>query len=341
MTTRQSTRLFGLPLKGKKPPIRAVTLPALLLLALGAGGCVEYTIETTLNPDGSGVRAETLAVEENDEFSLSREAFSNLMYAGPEHGWTEREAAAGSGDTLGVLNRTTQVRDLASWSRLNNQVRMAGALPIDTESTVGLVTLGDIELRNSIRVGTGSMSDGSTSYTFRETFAWEKAVDALGEYVISNFDQVLGIKYPALSPRERGEIIGLARARYWVAVDGGLLTDDGPEDQLTAEAVEKTAEQAIKIVRLRYPQEGPEFLTDALTQAYEDDDSGFETFLKETVPGLNLAINTEIIIRLNMPGRVINSNAHERDGTTLVWKFGALDAMATPVEIFAESVVGR
>jgi hypothetical protein len=41
-----------------------------------------------------------------------------------------------------------------------------------------------------------------------------------------------------------------------------------------------------------------------------------------------------------MPGVVTDSNAHKREGSTLIWEFGPADALYTPVEIFAESVVG-
>jgi len=245
------------------------------------------------------------------------------------------------GDTLGVLDRTTQVRDLGSWSGLNNRIRIAGGLPIHTEAAVGYVSVGDIQFRNSLRVGTGTTSDGTTSFTFREAFSWVKAVDVLGEYLMEGFGQLLATRYPALSDMERGEIVGFARARFWAAVDKGYITDDEAEDRLEAEAVGKTAEQAIKIVHTRYPHEEEAVLVEALQGLYDGGDDGFESFLNETVPGMNLAFNTQITFRLNMPGRVTNSNAHERDGTTLVWEFGALDALATPIEIFAESVVER
>ncbi len=53
-----------------------------------------------------------------------------------------------------------------------------------------------------------------------------------------------------------------------------------------------------------------------------------------------MAGSTEIHFRLTMPGRIITSNADERDGGTLIWKLSPIDALVDPVEIFAESVVG-
>jgi len=56
---------------------------------------------------------------------------------------------------------------------------------------------------------------------------------------------------------------------------------------------------------------------------------------------VELAINSEIVLRLNMPGRVTSSNAHDRDGGTLIWEFAPGDAVTAALEIVAESVVER
>ena len=71
----------------------------------------------------------------------------------------------------------------------------------------------------------------------------------------------------------------------------------------------------------------------------EDDQDKLASFITADLPGVELAANSEIIFRLNMPGRVTESNAHDREGTTLIWKFGPGDAVTAPVEIFARSVV--
>ncbi|MFC1576030.1 hypothetical protein ACFL5A_05250 [Gemmatimonadota bacterium] len=325
----------------RKQKNRWLKLTTLTLPALGMLGCVEYTIETTLNPDGSGVRVERMDVWENDDLQMSPADFSEIMSAGEGSRWNHSQEVDEDGEDIQVLRRQTRVRDLASWSDLSDQVRIRATLPEEAASTVGYVTLGDVRFRNTVLVGTGTVSDGSTSYTFRETFGWELGVDILGEYLMTNFDRTLRAKYPDLSDLERGQVVGFARARFWAAVDQGYLTDDEAEDRLQAEAISKTTEQAIKLVRVRYPREDEDFMTNALTQLYNGEGELFESFFNETVPGLNLAFNTEFKIRLNMPGRITHSNAHHRDGTTLVWEVGGLEALANPIEIYAESVVGR
>jgi hypothetical protein len=76
-----------------------------------------------------------------------------------------------------------------------------------------------------------------------------------------------------------------------------------------------------------------------LRQVYDDEEDQLTEFLATRLPGVELAGNTEIVFRLNMPGRVTDSNAHEREGGTLIWKFSPGDAVTAPVEIFAESVM--
>jgi hypothetical protein len=78
---------------------------------------------------------------------------------------------------------------------------------------------------------------------------------------------------------------------------------------------------------------------DLFVEESEEEDEAVEAFLEENLPGMVLAGNSEMVIRLNMPGRVIDSNAHERDASTLVWKFSPWDAIMTPVEVYAASRV--
>lgn len=306
------------------------------------GGCVEYTIETTLEADGGGVRDERMVVGENENVDVSPSDFGDLMFVKDGYGWTHSTELDDDGDTLNVFQRHTEVKDLASWSDLSDGVRIAGATKADAGLRIGYVSLADVGFRNGVRVESGRESDGSVSYVYRETFYWENAADVIVEFLMGDFDRTLKAKYPELSDQHRGEIVGFARARLWVAVDDGIFgASDEEEKGLLETAIARTTEQAIKIVRLRYSGADEEFMANVLNQLYEGEDGRLETFLDERVPGLNLAFNTQIVFRLNMPGRITNSNAHKRDGNTLVWEFGPVDAIASPIEILAESVVGR
>jgi len=310
-------------------------------LVIGSSACVEYTIETTLHTDGAGFREERMEVTKNDDLEMSPEVFGELMGVTSRHGWTRSLEVNSKGDTTNIFLRKTRIGDLESWSDLNGAIYIAGSAPADSKTRVGYVTLGDIRFRNQVEIEKGTVTDGSTSFTYRETFYWEEAIDVLVEMYMGKFSEALADKYPLLSDHQVGEMVGLARAHLWTAFEGGFF--DEYEDRLLNQARDRTTEQGIKILRLRYPQEGGFFLKDLLHNLYQGNGEvgeEMEAFLEERLPGINLAIYTGIQIRLNMPGRVMNSNHHQRDGSTLVWEFEPLNAVASPIEIFAESVVG-
>jgi len=311
---------------------------ALLLPALGPVGCTEYLIETTVNPDGSGLRVERIQVEGNDGVEASPAQYPLLMHTGPREGWSHRVEVEERGDTVHVFDRRWPVEDLDAWSRLTGSVQIDGATPDKAGDRLGYVTLGNIRFRNHVQVGLGEVGDGSRSYTYRESFAWEDALDAVVEYFMTDVDRALSARYPRLSEGERGGIVGFARARYWVAVEEGLLDDDKKEEELIAEVVRRTAERGVRVVRVRYPEAGEEDLRELLRGVLLDEDEERLLTLVRELPGLELALNAEFVVRLDLPGQVTSTNAHKREGTTLVWEFGPGDALRAPVEIHAESV---
>ena len=95
------------------------------------------------------------------------------------------------------------------------------------------------------------------------------------------------------------------------------------------------------LIQETYPEAGEQTLQEALN-VFEGDgeEEAMIDPLVKTLPGLNLAINSAITLRLTMPGRVVRSNAHDEDGTTLIWEFSPADALTAPIVIQAESVSG-
>lgn len=319
-----------------------------VMSAFGLAGCVKYNIETTLEADGSGARREEMVVDapaDSDESGelenqLSSEDFEQLMSVGRDAGWEHSSRVDGS-DTVHVFERETRVRDLAAWSELSGKVHIAGATSASAGSSVGLIKLGDVHFRNSVQVESGSVP-GGRSYSFRETFYWENVIDALVEWYARYVDKTVASQYPELTAKERGEIAGLVKGGLWSAVDQGLLDTDGEEqERLMSAFIERAAEQSMKIIRRRHPSADETAFAQVLRQIYEDDQNELAAFISTDLPGVELAANSEIVYRLEMPGRVTDSNAHTQDGTTLIWRFGPGDAVTAPVEIFARSVVDR
>lgn len=317
--------------------VRVSVHVAAALTAVASAGCLDYTIETTLEPDGSGTRAELMEIEENDDFTLSEAEFLTLAFAGPEHGWRPEVVVDAGGDTTARrLHRRTEIGTLSGWTRSDRSIRIAGALPAMADTRIGYVRLGDVEFRNELRVGAGRRSDGTRSTTYRERFYWSNGPDAAIELVLEGLDRRLTDAYPDLTETDRASITGFARARMWLAHEEGLLAD--PNDERTrAMIVPSTTLHALKIVRTRYPQATAEAVRDVATAPLVGEDEESSREFSELLPGLELAFNTNLVVRVTMPGRVTATNAERRDGNVLEWEFSPLDAF-TPIELFAESL---
>jgi len=318
---------------------------ALALASLGLSGCIEYDVDTVLDADGSGSRAVRLEATDTDglqESGLSTEEAGELLFLSERRGWAH-EIHDESGDTTHVFTREQRIEGLSHWSGIGGDLRISGALRGDADETVGYVTLGNVQFRNRVLVGTTRRSDGSASFSYEETFLWEDAVDALVEVVVQQMDSRLFGRYPSLPAQVRGEILGLARAQLWEAVDDGVLDSSGDEeDELWNQATERAASQGVRVLRRFDPDVSEEALHGILNVFSSNEDE--EALLGElmgTLPGLNLALNSSISFRLTMPGRIIDSNAHDRDGNTLSWEFSPADALSAPVVIRAESVAGQ
>lgn len=318
--------------------LRAVglTIPLLWL-----GGCIEYTIDTTLEADGSGSRGERMVVEEVDDsdFHVSYKDFVDVMFVSESRGW-EHSTETRDGDTVHVFERGTRVGDITGWTGLSDQIRIAGARSSDSDTSVGYVALVEVQFRNAVTVEIEQVGE-YTTYSYKEVFYWENLLDILVEYFVETFLVAVDRDYPNLSPEQRGELAGLVRGGLWSAVDQGLLdANDEREKELVSAFVNRTAPQATKIVRRMYPDAKEDWFRSFLQRHYDDEDDELGDFIEQQLPGVVLAGNSEMIFRLNMPGRVTSSNSDHREGETLVWEFGPWHA-ATRLEIFAESVLAR
>lgn len=317
--------------------------PALVFFSLvGLSGCIDYTVKTTVNPDGSGLRS--VRVEATDagrlaDFKLSPRDFTELMFFSEREGWVH-ETHVASGDTTQVFRLEKRMNDLSSWFDLSDEIRIAGVPPASSGSSLGYLTLGDVQFRNRVWVRMGENADGNASFSYQEQFLWENGIDAILEFILEGLERSVREAYPRLSERDRGEILGFARASLWSAVEDGLLDSSGDEqDHLLKRAMDRTAVQGIKVVRRQYPAAREEPLKQRLAAFSEEWGADVEAEFDQTLPGISLAMNSQISFRLKLPGRVTTTNAHEREGETLVWEFSPIDALTAPIVILAESVV--
>jgi hypothetical protein len=317
----------------------ATAAPALVALVLGASGCMDYTIETTLEADGTGVRVERMEITRSDASNLSERDVRALTASSREKEWRTSHRVESDGDTTWVLERRSDVRTLRDWSDPARRTLILGTVPAKAEDRLGYVRLGDVAFRSSIQVGVSRRSDGTSLVSYRESFLWDQAVDAIVEFLVQDLDRALSERYPRLSAGERGSVVGFARARIWVAGEEGLFFGEN-EAEAVARAAEGTAEQAVKIVRVRYPEASVDELRTLVVERLDMEDEQLGRLFEQTLPGLNLGFNTTVVFRLTLPGAVGATNASSRDGNVLEWQFNPLDNLMAPLEVFAESVVG-
>ncbi len=116
---------------------------------------------------------------------------------------------------------------------------------------------------------------------------------------------------------------------------------EGERARAFAPLVEHLSDEATRIVGGRQSAAAAEFFAAQFRQLLleEEDGEEFEDLLEQKLPGAVLAGNTLLVVRLKMPGRVVDANAHERDDGTLVWEFSPWDAVIVPVEVYAQSRV--
>jgi hypothetical protein len=323
----------------------------LLFPLLTLWGCVEYRIETTLASDGSGVRSERIEVDESGEsdFRPSSRDFKALMNVSEVNGWVHTLEGKDDED-VHVFTRETRVKGLDDWADLSGHMNISGVAERQEGQRRTGIMVGDrdyatVGFSNSVQVESGRGETGPT-YTYREKFSWRNLMGALVDFELDEFKSMLASRYPDLDPEIRGEVVGLVKGGLWSTAENGRWDMSEQERARAFESlIEHLTFESLRLVRVQYPDADKSFFADAyqhlFLDARDDLDEPFEEFLEEMLPGVLLAGNSEIVYRLNMPGRVVDSNAHERDGTTLVWKFSPWDAILSPVEIHARSQVER
>ncbi|UCC25549.1 MAG: hypothetical protein JSU98_00365 [Gemmatimonadales bacterium] len=300
--------------------------------------CADYTVETTLRADGSGVREVRVEVTDAPDSQEARQDFLAVTHLTEADGWIPGFHVESDGDTVFTFYRTTEVPNLAAWAQISGTVAIDGTIPAHADDRVGYVRLGDVRFHNTVRVARGRTSDGTTTLRYEETFTWEQALDILVEALVQSLDDQLDRRFPRLAPAERGQIAGTFRTRFWMMVDAGILDEGADEEALTGEMARTTAEQAARVVRPRYPDTSVGELETLILDVVEGDEIFMD--VERKIPGVDLGFNTAIVFRLRLPGEVTDHNAEREEEGVLVWEFGPDDTLLAPVEIRAEAVVG-
>lgn len=309
-------------------------------------GCHELTIESTVRADGSGVRTMLLVVPEDpDGEPITLDEYRAFMNITDEvqlradgkqiqtiGKWVYELEKKQEGDSERIthrFHREDRPGELEDWARQSGDVHIFAS----TEEK----KYANVAFRNTIEMSTGVGPDRRT-ITYRERFYWTGLVEAIIDYQIDGFRAPLMRNYPRLEPESVGEIIGFTKAAFWSAADQGILTmGDTERDEAFGPLAYRVKAHAMRVVRRHHPDADDAFFEDFVRRVFFDRNETDDDFFDNHALGALLASGLGIVVKLNLPGSVVDSNAHKREGTTLVWRFTGEDALAGEVELYARA----
>ncbi|MGD2121085.1 MAG: hypothetical protein PVJ76_05045 [Gemmatimonadota bacterium] len=322
----------------RKHRIRAALATASII---GMAGCITYDIETTLHGDGSGHRSVTVTVEDPHRLDedLTQADFLAIMSLTKEQGWASELKIETKGDSTYLFRRETDISDPGSWPDLDSHIHILGAAPSFADSTLGNLRLGKVHFRNKVEVSRREGSEGEL-FTFRETYFWEHGLEALTEALVKGTDDWIAKGYSRLSESDRAEIRGVVRTTFSLGFRDGLLDRiDEDEEAAWGEVLDQITSVAFNTIRAKHPDATREAVRERFDIFSDENGEAVLDELDRLLRGLSVGGDAQITLRLTMPGTVTSTNAHERDGNTLVWVFQPWDALTADVVLVAESAI--
>jgi hypothetical protein len=97
--------------------------------------------------------------------------------------------------------------------------------------------------------------------------------------------------------------------------------------------------QVVRILRRSDPSTDPVHVRERLVGALSSDDDRFDRFLERELPGVDATVLTSLEVSLRMPGRLVETNADEREDGVVRWELDLSEAIRGPIEIYARSEV--
>jgi len=301
-------------------------------LAIMAGGCNEYKVETTVRDDGSGTRKMTFMMDPDQEELGDRtpEMYAKMFGIGPDSGW-KLQAVADKAEYSGnegkrVFALESALDGVDDWSRLDGSIAVKGTLEESDYS--------GIFFTNSVSLETGSTPSGR-SFTYRESFRWNGLIEAVVDYQADAYSRRMKKDFPHLSKEHIAELRGMMAGHLLVAVRFLDVWNDNDEDlSRVALSVGRAAEE---IVERAGRKVDVEHVYDIARIYVADEDSNLEPFLEKNLPGVMYAGLTDVKMNLVMPGKVVETNGRILEDGSVEWKMHLMDALGGNIEFHARS----
>lgn len=302
------------------------------LLVLVLAGCNEYKVETIVREDGGGTRKMifTMDADQEDMVDLGEEGYARMFGIEPGAGWRMQdreeapEGSAKSGKT--TFSFESDVAGVEDWSKLNGSISVRGTLEESDYSGVFFT--------NAVSLETGRTSGGS-SYTYRESFRWNSLIETVIDFQSDAYARKMKEDFAHLNKAAIAELRGIMAGHLLVGVRFLDIWNEGDEDlPAVALSLGKAAET---IVRKAGRKVDIERVYEVARIYVGDEDSTLEEFLEKNLPGVMYAGLTDVKIRLNLPGKVVETNGRIMEDGSVEWKMDLLEAIGKKIVFHARS----
>jgi hypothetical protein len=325
----------------------ALTFLTALFAAIILAGCHEMKVETTLNADGSGVRemALTIEMDEGDEEEIvTLSDYRELMNVTDERGWSYDKTTATPKDSEKAkeyhrFNRVRRAGNIAELAQMSGDIHIVGT---NTNSKFD-----DVYFTNSIYVEKGVSPHGRT-LTYRETYSWSGLTESLLDYRLDGYRPVLVQQYPTLEPAELNEWFGFLKGTFMAAVDEGIF-DMASEERARhfTNSIKRVVAYAMDMIRAKDPDADDSHIMRVVLSIFVEWDELDKTAEDMGLMGVVLAIVLDLTMRVDIPGRIVETNADRREThsdpskgrQTLVWDIDPGAAVTRPIEIYVKSEI--
>lgn len=279
----------------------------MLILALGTlvlGGCYEYRVDVTVNEDGTGRRH----MEVDSRAPASGSGRHTMPVSG--EGWRVTMATGGDGAAVHRHSKEQAVDLLEGW-------RNAG----------GLIVMGNADSPSRLvadcRVERIEGADGAR-LVYRETVHWLHIREDVADHVGRSYARAIRQQFPALPDSVVSELRGVIVAGMVMSWDQMVAAQDD------AELSDRVESQFVELARGRVARAGlGRELADAVAESTRDWDS-YEG-LEESLPGLDVCVQSSLVLTVTMPRPITGGNADTVDGNVATFRVDLLETLARPV----------
>jgi hypothetical protein len=318
---------------------------AVLAAALLLAGCHEMKVQTTLNTDGGGVREMTLQVEVDEgDTTMTLDDYRQLMNVTEARGWSHKQTRRKAKESGEVTTR----HSFARREKAANIVELAGMTgDIHIVGSNRNTRFEDVYFINSIDVETG-MSPRGRTLSYRETFSWTGMTEALLDYRLERFRPQLQRTHPTLHAAAVDEWFAFFKGSFLAAVDDGIFDLEKEERaRRFAKSIDRVVSYATDMIERNESGVGDSLVVRAVRSVFVEWDEFDQTAEDMDLMGVVLATVLDLTVRVDVPGRIVQTNADRREQYTdahagrqvLVWDIDPTAAVTAPIEIYVKSEI--